>query len=277
MKKISFLLIACLCLFASCDKVETFTVFSGSTGTWYDGAGVADHSQRAFLEKYTGPRCPNCPTADEVISTALGKYGEQLIAIAVHDSSYFGKPLGDVDLRTDDGNTWSQFLGVFSAGSYPTARLNRTVSGSSFEVINPVSGFDSKIDAILASEPLLALEVGSTLDGRDAAIDVNLEFLNTIAEPTTLTLIIIEDSIVAPQTLPDGSHDEAYVHNHILRDVITDVWGADVDADGQAGTKRYVRFDYQVPETYRLEHCHIVAFVSYKGSRQIINAAECDL
>ena len=45
-----------------CDKIDenNYIVYSGASGEWFDGTPVEDHSQRAFLEKYTGVRCAWC-------------------------------------------------------------------------------------------------------------------------------------------------------------------------------------------------------------------------
>ena len=58
-------------MLASCDKIapEDYIVYSGATGEWVDGNGVSDKTQRAFIEKYTGVRCPNCPSADTPLPT----------------------------------------------------------------------------------------------------------------------------------------------------------------------------------------------------------------
>ena len=77
----------------SCDKIEqnddgTYTVYSGAVGEWINGNGVADKSQRALLEKYTGLRCNNCPKADTVIATATAQYNGLLIPVSIHDSSF---------------------------------------------------------------------------------------------------------------------------------------------------------------------------------------------
>lgn len=267
-----------LCLFGAmllvgCDKVDQDSriVFSGAAGTWYDGNGVSDHSQRALIEKYTGPRCNNCPNADNAIHAALDAYSGKLIAISIHDSSYFGTPMCDVDMRTDDGNSWSTYFG-FRDESKPSAFVNRATAH-----FDPKSGIEALVDPIVANEPVVALEVSSQINGTTASIDVNVEYLRNCSDNLTVTLVLIEDGIVATQMMPDGSHNENYVHNHILRDVITDIWGADVDADGTAGCKRHAIFQYAIPSSeWNLENCHVVAFLSYPD-KKIANTAECPL
>ncbi len=274
------LFVAFSLLAISCDKIaeEDYLIFSGAAGEWFDGNGVEDQSQRVFLEKYTGQRCVNCPKADSTIHMAQAKYGNQLIAVSVHDNSVFCRPFNDIDLRTEDGNTWSETLGILSSPK-PMALLNRTLSGSNYVQTNPINPMDGVIDNILAQNGIVAMAVNAEMLNNDNLdIRVDLEFLQSTTEVLTLTLFIMEDGIVAPQLQPDGTHVDNYVHNHVLRDVITDVWGADIDANGQTGTKRYSHFSYNnISSDWNLANCHIVAFVSKKDTKEILNAAECSI
>ncbi len=88
----------------------------------------------------------------------------------------------------------------------------------------------------------------------------------------------MEDGLKVTQRQADGNDDENYIHNHVLRDVITDVWGADIDCTGQSGEKRVAQFVYSdYKNEWNLDKCHIVAMISKKESREIINVAECSI
>ncbi len=267
-------------LAVSCDKIaeEDYLIFSGAAGEWYDGNGVADQSQRVFLEKYTGQHCSNCPDADQDIHDAQTRYGNQLIAVSVHDNSAFCTPIpynGDtIILRTEDGCTWSETLGMLSTGK-PSILLNRTMSNGNY---TPTKNMYSDIDNILALPATVAIAAAADMTEENVKISMDVEFLQSTTEPLTLTLLLMEDGIIAPQKQPDGSIVNEYVHNHVLRDVITDVWGMTIDADGNAGTKRYCEINYNgMSSDWNLANCHIVAFVSKKDTREILNAAKCSI
>lgn len=274
-------LITCtLSLFVSCNKIaqDEYLVFSGVAGEWYDGKGVSDHSQRAIIEKYTGVRCVNCPNADTVINDAAAIYGDKLIAVSIHDSNLsFTRPIGETPcLSTPDGDAWSHFFGIYATG-YPTAIINRTLNGNAWDLFNPTSGINSRVDNIIGQAAQVALDVDAHINNSTVDITVNLEFLQSVGSDLTLTLLLIEDGLVVTQRKPDGD-DENYVHNHVLRDVITDVWGADIDCTGASGEKRVALFNYTpVSSEWNLANCHIVAMVSKKDSREILNVAECHI
>lgn len=280
MKKIFTLLAASLLAFASCDKIESdnYLRFAGQSGTWYDGNGVENPQQRVFLEKYTGVKCVNCPTADEVITASLEKYDGQLIAVAIHDSSNFSIPYpNNPDLRSEAGNQWSRYFGIRASGSYPAAMINRPKNGDGYEIIDPGAGVDAHIERYINNTPTVGIEVASSWENGMALIDVDIEYLTDVDAEQTLTVFIMEDGIVAKQKLPEGDPDPNYVQNHVLRTVITDIWGDEVKADGKAGTQRTVRYTYSPNIEWVAANCHVVAIISDKESKTVINVAECKL
>jgi len=277
--KILSLLFAGLLCFASCDKIEAdadgnYVLFGGSTGTWYDSDLELPATQRALVEKYTGVRCVNCPAADQVINTALSKYGESLLAVAVH-SGRFGEPLnGEQDLRTDEGTAWYEFFGIVGQ---PAAMVNRTVSGSSWDLFTPTSSFDDRIDAILNTNTKVAVKVQSHANNAsNYTAEVYIDFKENVDYNLSLTLLVIEDSILTTQK-GQGEEFENYAQNHVLRQMITNEWGMDVDANGLMGTRRFVNIEFDLRDVCVPENCHLVAFISNKDTREIVNAAECHL
>ena len=278
MKKISFLFASLLFIFASCDKIDQdqYVVFSGASGTWYDSEMEIPATQRAFVEKYTGVRCPNCPKADEVLHATLEKYGEQLIVAAIHVPNNFSRPFsGQEDLRTEKGTIW--YNAFFSQSQpIPVALLNRQRANGALDLITPTGSFDDKIDAILAHDASIGMLLQSSSSNGNYSADVHLRFEQAVSDPLTLTVLIVEDGIITSQIYGSETIEE-YSQSHVLRDVITDAWGIDVDADGQQGTQRMVRLSFQLPEQCNPANCQILAFVSNKDTREIFNAASCSL
>lgn len=272
-------LLAALTLMASCDKIEAdangnYVVFSGATGAWYDSPLEIPAEQRAFVEKYTGVRCVNCPGADNVINAALDKYGDALVAVAVH-SGRFGEPLnGEPDLRTEKGTEWYEYFGVTSQ---PAAMVSRSKSGSAWDLFTPTSGFDDRVDAIVGQEEAgVAIHVASHhVGGDNYRAEVHLAYLDA-TDSATITVLVIEDSIRTTQR-SQGEELSDYPQNHVLRQVVTDTWGLDVDADGRPGTRRMVSLDFALRSDCNPKNCHLVAFISERQSRRIINVDECHL
>lgn len=287
MKKIfSLIAIAVLTLCASCDKInpDEYLLFAGASGTWYESSGVADQSQRALIEKYTGVRCVNCPEGDAKISAVLSKpeFQHRAFAVAIHGAgSSFGTPFsGFEDLRCEDAITWIENLiqGGRNA-ALPMALMQRNTS----DAFNPsADDIESRLQSVLdGATPVVAIAAKSSLSGRETDIDVELEFLQDCPDELALTIFLMEDGIKGKQSgaAEDQLDEEGlYTHNHVLRDVITDVWGLAVPEGNKAGTKRMVRVHYPLAgEHWVAENCKVVAFVARVSDKGILNVAECEL
>lgn len=272
-KNILAILTVAAFLFSACDKInpdEYTTQAGGGDSNWQNV-----HVQRALVEKYTGPKCPNCPNADVTLDAAHAQYGDRLIIISVNHPTGQGEPFANQpDLRTEDGTAWDTWLGI---NSIPAAYLNRN---RATQYTGSMSDIMGAIGDMIARDPLCDIAVTATATGDSITIDVDVEFLNTIEEATTITLALTEDSLVYKQSMPDGSRQDDYVHNHMLRDVITATFGDDVPMQGIAGEHKVGRYTYRLPDVEPAivpANCHIVAFLSYRDSRKIINSAECTI
>lgn len=266
--------LATIVALASCDKIENddYLIFSGSTGTWYDGFGVEDHTQRVFVEKYTGVRCANCPDMETKISNFQNTDGDRIVAVSIHAGGMANPYTGYEDLRTTVGEDWNNFFGI---SEYPSAMLNRSKNGGVFDIYG-LGNIESGIDMALTNTDTkiaMSMDLNYDAQNRTATITSNIEFLQDIEEGLTLTLLIMEDGIIGKQSTSEGVIDN-YVFNHVFRNTITDLWGMDVDADGKTGTCRLVELSYTVPAEYVAENCHIVGFISNKDTKEIIQCAE---
>ena len=262
----------------ACDKIEPgangeYTIYAGSTATWTDGIMPATLVQRALVEKYTGPKCVNCPTADVILNQAHSHLGDQMVTVSINPRNGDGAPFdGQPDMSTDDGEQWVLHFCGNSTPALPVAFLNRDTK---YEGTGTIAGIEAAIADAVAAEPTVAIDVNAATatDGK-VAIDVTVGFLQDMPDALTLTLVLIEDSLVYMQA---GSSDPNYAHNHMLRDVITDVWGLDIDATGTAGEARKAPFRYTLPDGVFKANSHIVAFVSDKATRKVINCAQCSI
>lgn len=282
MKKIIMTIAAAAVLFAACDKIDAgadgrFVEYAGATANWDEGSPIANPVQRAFIEKYTGPKCPICPNADVAVNNAHDTLGDKLIMVSITPSWGDGVPYEDgLVISTADGDQWATIIGGGTSASLPFGKLNRSVSyegGAGFSTVL------ADAQAAIAEGVKVAMDVEATATGSSVGIDVTVDFRQAIEKELTLTLVLTEDSLRYRQIWQ--GHNPLFVtdyaHNHMLRDVITDVWGVDVKADGRVGEARKAHFNYTLPEGVVKENCHIVAFVSYKETREILNCAESDI
>ena len=271
MKKIVLGLVGLMGLmeFVGCDKIEEseYTVFDGAVVTWQISEKSIMPVQRAYVEKYTGPRCSNCPNADV---TLAGIHNDNVVMVSINHPTGQGMPYPDQpDLRTDGGNAWDAWFGI---NAIPAAYLNRNRStqyqGSMSNIVND-------INEALTINPTVAMEAEAHNVSGKVNITVNLQFMKEYRDKVTLTVALVEDSLCYKQLLPDGSYDENYVHNHMLRKVITGFWGRDVEAIGAEGEALTGSLSFTPDDDIVLANSHIVAFISDKGTRKVLNCVNC--
>lgn len=256
--------------FIGCDKIDSseYTIYNGATFTWIPVSESITPVQRAFVEKYTGPKCNNCPQADTTLDEAHEQYGDRLVAVSINHPTGMGTPFnGDPDMRTEGGTAWDNYLKI---SSIPAAYLNR--SGEKF--LGKMGEIKAAIGTALQETPVVALNVGFSND----TINVDFTLLQDYSAPLTLTVVVTEDSLVYKQLMPDGSVNDNYPHNHMLRKFITGIWGDEIPNSGQAGESLRGTINHTFDGSDMvLANCHIVAFVSDKNTHRILNCACCKI
>ena len=272
MKKIFLGLIGLIGLMGltCCDKIadDERTISTGGTSNWGSG-----EMHRVFVEKYTGPKCTNCPMADETLEAAHQQYGDKLVVISVNHPVGQGVPFpNQPDLRTEGGTAWDEYLGI---NEIPAAYINRDRTKKYSGSMNNIIG---DIAAALEGEPAIAIDLSVTRDGNNLTISAGVRMLQTVEGGLTLTLALTEDSIEYKQSMPNGDIVNDYKHNHMLRDLITNTWGDDIPMSGNAGEHKVGSFTYTIADpTIVIENCHIVAFVSRKDDRTVLNCAQYNI
>lgn len=271
MKKIFLGLIGLIGLMGliSCDKIEEgqYTVYDGAAVSWmYSEVDVAP-VQRVYVEKYTGPRCSNCPLADATLEAI---HNDNVVMVSINHPTGQGTPYpNQPDMRTDGGSAWDQWFGI---NAIPAAYLNRD---RSTQYQGDMGNIVGAINEALSAEPVIALDITATTDEDNVYVSVPIQFVKDYTLPVTLTVALVEDSLCYRQLLPDNSFDDNYVHNHMLRKVVTSFWGSEVMMASKAGEKVMGFMTFEVNSDINMANSHIVAFISDKATRKVLNCASC--
>lgn len=210
-----------------------------------------------LVEEFTGQRCVNCPNAAIEIERLREQYGDAyVIPVAIHsgplalDSN--DKVLG---LRTQLGD---EYYDHWKVEAEPTGMIDRKGG-----VVN-LSQWASAVYEELQKESPVSLSIGVKMaNGQEqvtsqSVVEVSVEA--TIAEPTEgyLQLWMTEDSIVAPQMMPDGTMNREYVHNHVLRAAVNGTWGTPVSWKPGVHSQT---FSFSIDPTWKKDNLSVVAFV----------------
>lgn len=215
----------------------------------------ADVKRRVLIEDFTGQRCVNCPAAHEEIERLQQQYGESnVIAVSIHGGALSVKSTATiVGLWTELGDQYNKSAGV---ESWPAGLINR--AGGLLDVPQ----WAAKVyEEVQKTTPVSGIEFVNVVKGDRLSFDVNVSSLEDLF--CKLQLWIVEDGIVAPQQMGDGSMNRNYVHNNVFRGTITDFAGDDLAL--LAGKTTQVSYSMAFNEEWNRENLAILAIVSNKN------------
>ncbi len=204
-----------------------------------------------LIEEFTGQRCVNCPDAALEVENLQAQYGEEnIIAVGIHSGPLAVFSSGEVvGLRTELGDA---YYNHYDVEMEPTAMINRR-SG-----VVRRDKWASMIYSELQAETTLQLSVDCNQIST-AQINVAVEAVVAEAVRGKLQLWLTEDSIIAPQMMPDGTMNPRYIHRHVLRSAINGTWGEEVD--WKSGDLPVLTYTFPIDSQWNREHLFIVAFV----------------
>lgn len=234
MKRLSLIILASVLLFAGCDKIEGpyyTTRQHEDVSVVFPELDRASVHKKILIEEFTGHRCTNCPEAHDVLASLHDLYKDTLIIVGIH-STVLANPAPNAgmpyDFRTPVGNELTKH---FDIGSLPKAIINREAhpgGWSKGEWGNVIKACDrSKVYAAVQMINQFNTPTNNTLK-----VNVKVTMFEDCKDPVKLSLLLIEDSIVQPQSLPHNIIDTFYVHNHVLRSDINGFYGEYLTQDG---------------------------------------------
>lgn len=245
------------------DKVEApFYVYSESMPR-----------QMNLIEEYTSTLCQYCPLGHELLDK-LEASRNDVIVVATHNSA-----MGSTDpFITDESDA---LAGTFMGNGLPCASFNRYYNADegalSISMGYNENYFDMVVDQVLNpfieqtnSIPTFAsvnIDNNYNADSNELKITVSGEavsdFKKFVGEDAALTVYLLEDGLVATQinANPYPHYDKEYVHNNVLRDVVSkNVYG---DAISWTDDTHYSNsYTVTLDKAWNAKNMRIVAFIS---------------
>lgn len=281
MKNIFFLLSTVVFIVSpGCREAGPNINLSGN-GVDTTGGGSVDSTQQknVLLEDFTATNCPNCPKAREISDDLVASYPGRVIVVSVNQGILSVPMLpGDPVLKTQDGEDLAAFLGP--PPFWPVGAVDRVafeIAPDDFEVLVDRGFWSTYVPQELDSTLKVKLGISTNYDDASRLLtgSVTVNFLETISDPLSLTVLITESGIIAGQI--DGVIlDTFYVHRDVMRDIITNYAGNSITGDQSGGSLwTYNISAYHVGDDWNADSCRIVAFVSRAtGSYQVLQVIE---
>jgi len=243
MKRLYIYIIGVIAVLCSCSDIDDNDRFIY--------VKPADVARCVLLEDYTGQLCVNCPNAAGVIDQLHEAYGENVIAVGIHGGRLsLSSSQNDLGLATEEGEEYYTNAG---SPAQPSGRVNRLSSPST------IDKWQALVKDEIAKTAPVSLDVEAVYNKDSHSVDITVDALGIDGVSGKLQLWLVEDNIVAPQMMPDGSPNAAYVHNHVLRAAVNGTWGEDFSI-AEGGSKT-VTHTAALKDFWKPENISVVAFV----------------
>ena len=241
---------------------------------WTEPAPV-EMKKNVLVEDFTGQNCVNCPNAADLLHDLLATtMGEHIVAVGVHGGALsLNVNKTAMGLATEQGDEYNTHWGV---QSWPAGMIDRTDGNGNVGRTCDFTSWSSAIVGQLSKDLLVDLDASTTFDAetRQLHIDVTAEATegNSLSADMKLTVWLTESNITGMQMMPDASRNMQYVHNHVLRDVISAPYGDAMTIESNRATCSY---SHTIPTNYgkataaryevKPENMAVVAFVTDKN------------
>lgn len=217
-------------------------------------------NRTALLEDFTGIHCGYCPEGHAIAATLEATLKDHIVVVGVHAGGYAVPQNGtDPDFRTPEGTAIDAH---FTIGGYPAGVIDRHLFNGADDLGR--GSWEGAVNEVLAMPSPVNVGVESTYDPGTHELTVHVHGYYTADSPTGndyVSVLVDEDHLIGWQT-DYGNGDHAnYDHMHVLRHYLTDTWGENV-GDHVAGDVVDRTYTYTVPDTWNIDNCKVVAFIS---------------
>lgn len=229
--------------------------------------------KNVLIEDYTGIHCSNCPRGHSILAGMLQERHDQIIGVSIHNGSFATPMSSEPDFRLTETDS---YLNLYNITSFPSALVNRAPYNSVYPLGTNLWEKAARIQAEQTADVNLRIDL--------AEFDVNTRLLKVkvsgcfTADPPAdpmITLWLTQSGLLGPQT--GASMGKNYMHNHVLRVVLTDKWGDELPTVTKGEVFTFEK-EYTLPESVRdipltPGELELVAFVSQK-KREVLNATK---
>lgn len=231
------------------------------------------------LEEYTGVNCGYCPDGHQKAQAIYDADPFNTVLINVHAGGYANPSAGQPDFRTSFGNNLAANAGVTG---YPSGTVNRhKFDGATATELDRGAWASKAADLKNLSSPV-NVGVSSTFNETSRELTVNVELYYTDNSPQAknfLHVAFLENGYIGYQADYASGNKTNYVHNHILRNLLTGQWGAEITTTTK-GTSHNLTYTYTVPAQFDINKCDVAVFVSeskneiYSGKKVKANGGQ---
>lgn len=245
------------------------------TFTSYMSADVVER-QKYLVEEITSNTCVYCPYGTQILDK-MKELNKDLAIACIH-----GNLSGRDPFNSDECEQLFRYLykGIDEGIAFPSGSFNRMYYGKE-DGITPGIGYDPQYQDEIAdvlvdnlvnySDPVFAsVDIETVLDSVNNKLKINVtgkggEMAKEYLKKHSLTVYIIEEGLKYRQNNL-GVQDDNYIHNHVLRDVVTAINGDNINWTSNSEYSNTFNVDFN--EKWNKDNVYVIAFIS---KRQELN------
>jgi hypothetical protein len=242
--------------------------------------------RNVVLEEFTGIYCGFCPEGHEIAEKIRTDNPGRVVLINVHSGSYSVPQAGSG--HPDFQTPWGAALVTMSnLVGFPAGQVNRQIfKGSAYAQQDTAknslalsrSGWVAAGNVILtdANSPV---NIGAAVQrvGKDSLyITVELYYTADVTQNNKLNVVLLESGYIGYQGGSKGS--DTYVHNHIMRDMVTGQWG-EVITTTTKGTLIEKVYKYKITDRVNPlgSKMQLAVFVTQNDNKNIYTGIEINV
>ena len=234
-------------------KSVGYLLESGDNSGGGESADVAFNRHVSVFE-FTGTWCAMCPSGYIFLKYLIEDWWSHDIVhiLAFHDSTA-DDPMGIPVTNT--------IFNAFGLTGFPAFLVDMRGGTTEKTEIQPM------IESSFADATPCGVKMTSTNNS------VEVELYAAKSGTYRVALYILEDGIVARQN-DSGTYKDNYVHNHVVRAMLSSLYEGDRVDDIKAGQKGTKSYNFNINSSWKREKCSLCALV-IDNSGAVVNAAVC--
>jgi len=206
---------------------------------------------RSLVMRFTATWCGNCPTMAANIAEAQYLYSDKIEAIHIHG-----------DGSSLEFNNYQTLANIYKITGFPTGVFDMRRN------INNVESIKNALDETEENYPTqTGISFYSNLKGNEMNID--LLVYAKAADKYKVTVMLVEDNIIATQSDYTNGTQNNYKHNGVARMAISDVLGDDCSTT-EANQVVKKQYNVTVPNDYNVDNMRIVVYVQRPFGNQAV-------
>lgn len=242
----------------------------------------APQSKVVLMEDFTGATCPNCPNATTEIETISDDHPGQIAVTADFNYPSDPHPDGAYSFLTAEAFDLADYLGGTIA--WPATAIDRNIFAGETGIIltNEVDNYNTYVTERLAEIPPCNMYLTSIYNEElnELLIKVTIKYTATVTVENHISMELTESGIIDYQTVSGVGEVADYVHNNVLRAMLTNTTGDILDnaVDKIPGRVFEKEYKITVEDGWVKENLQVVAFVhNFIDDKEVLQACVLDI